>query len=313
MEPHSEDVYGANPLETSAGSTSGEAAAIGGADLAPYSNETVSSTLLIVRPATSYALTLLPDSSDEDAVRDTEQLLSIDFTPQYAAIKAESQVLAAISTVTDARTRLSREQLEAELTSMDLEVRDLAETVLSGSSRVAHPTDIYERESRLRYWLISADGTRRLFSEWVVFFQARSDYLAWAPFDVQDTMESLHLASAEVQQRALEVTFDQSPSAAESDYVPEIRARLDPRMDQPREPSNGTYYKDGAHSRKRARWSQGRLNAWVKINGIQYCDLPDLAFDPYENELDSHCTPVSADIRLCNYPVSVEELLTVSL
>jgi hypothetical protein len=280
MEPHSEDVYGANLLETSAGSTSG-------ANLAPYSNETVSSTLLIVRPATSYALTLLPDSSDEDAVRDTEQLLSIDFTPQYAAIKAESQVLAAISTVTDARTRLSREQLEAELTSMDLEVRDLAETVLSGSSRVAHPTDIYERESRLRYWLISADGTRRLFSEWVVFFQAHSDYLAWAPFDVQDTMESLHLASAEVQQRALEVTFDQSPSAAESDYVPEIRARLDPRMDQPREPSNGTYYKDGAHSRKRARWSQGRLNAWVKINGIQYCDLPDLAFDPYENERKS--------------------------
>ena len=55
------------------------------------------------------------------------------------------------------------------------------------------------------------------------------------------------------------------------------------------------------------------MNAWVKINGVQYNDLPDQAFDPSENELDSHCTPVAADIRLCNYPVSVEELLTVSL
>jgi hypothetical protein len=83
---------------------------------------------------------------------------------------------------------------------MEPDARDLAEKVLAGSNLDAPPTDVYERESGLRYWLISADGARRLFSEWIVFFQARPDYLDWAPFDVQDMMEGLRLAPAEVQQ-----------------------------------------------------------------------------------------------------------------
>jgi hypothetical protein len=204
---------------------------------------------------------------------------------------------------------------------------DLAEKVLAGSGMGAPPTDVYERESGLRYWLISADGTRRLFSEWIVFFQARPDYLAWAPFDVQDMMEGLYLAPAEVQQRALEVSFTLSPSDmqygppngppsvrdTESDHVTINRVRLDPRMEQSLRSSTGVYHRDWVQSRKRARWSQCRMNAWVKINGVQYNDLPEQAFDTSETELDSHCTPVAADISLCNYPVSVEELLTVSL
>jgi hypothetical protein len=327
MEPHSERPYGATKSEPSVDSTPGEPVAIGGADLAPCSNETVPSTLPIVRPSTSCALTLRPGSSDEDTASDEEQLISIDFPPQYAAIKKESEVLAAISTVTNARTRLNREQLEADLTTMGPEAQDLVEKVLAGSNIDAPPTDVFERESGLRYWLISADGARRLFSEWIVFFQARPDYLAWAPFDVQDMMEGLHLAPAEVQQRALEVSFtlstsdmrygppNEPPSVGdtESDHVPMNHARLDPRTEQPLGRSTGVYQRDWVQTRKRARWSQCRMNAWVKINGVQYNDLPEQAFEPSETELDSHCTPVAADIRLCNYPVSVEELLTVSL
>ena len=205
--------------------------------------------------------------------------------------------------------------------------RELAEKVLAGSTMDSPPTDVYERESGLRYWLISADGARRLFGEWIVFFQACPDYLALAPVDVQDMVEGLHLAPAEVQERALEVSFTLSPSGVhygptsgpssardtEPDHMPINRARLDSRMEQPLRPSTGVYQRDWVHTRKIAHWSQCRLNAWVKINGVQYRDLPDQAFYPSENELDSHCTPVAADIRLCNYPVSVEELLTVSL
>ena len=334
MEPHSEKSCGATTSEASLDSTPGEPPVIGGSDLAPCLNETVPSTLTIVRPPTSCALTLLPGSLDEDTAKDPEKLISIDFPPQYAAIKAESRVLAAISIVTDARTRLICEQLKDDLKTMDSGVRDLTETVLSGSSMNTTPTDVYERESGPRYWLVSADGTRRLFSEWIVFFQARPDYLALAPFDVQDIMESLNLASAEVQQRALEVTFNLSPSdvyhgphqgppSVKFNYVPVKRARLDSRMEQPPNPSKGygawpvgpvsSYHKDGVHGRKKARWSNCRINAWIKIIGVPYYLLPDLESEDYENELESHCTPVAADIRLCNYPVSVEEFLTVRL
>ena len=58
MEPHSKRSCGASPSQTSVDSTLSEPAAIGGADLASCSNETVPSTLPIVRPSTSCALTL---------------------------------------------------------------------------------------------------------------------------------------------------------------------------------------------------------------------------------------------------------------
>lgn len=241
------------------------------------------------------------------------------------AIK-KSESLAAISTVTDARTRLTREQLEDDLEALDSEAYALAQLIVSSADVNASVFDVYERESGLRYWHVSADSTKQLYSEWIRFFQVCPHYLALAPFDVQEMVEALHTAPIEVQKRALRVTFSsrlpdihnsrKRPLAAkdaETEWSSAKRHRSDSSETDPGEPFEGYEKVDTVKGRKVARWSRGRLNAWKRIKNIQVSDRPDLVFHRFRHELESSCTPVAADIRLCKVPVSIEETLTVSV
>lgn len=58
----------------------------------------------------------------------------------------------------DARTRLTREQLEADLSNLPQHVSDLAQALLAGSKYSSRTESIYERESGLWYWLTCGTG-----------------------------------------------------------------------------------------------------------------------------------------------------------
>lgn len=245
------------------------------------------------------------------------------FPTNYDDAKTKSEILAAVSTMTEARTRLTREQLEADLSMMTPHDRSLAQAVIGGIRLRLAPEDIFEHESGLRYWLANADG-RQLFSEWIKFFVACPDYLSLAPLDVQEMVEGLHAAPETVQHRALQVNFNTQvttpPSAGKRLRDPDDdeqplakKAKMTTETTKPAKPKTGHQKVDVVRGRRDARWSQSRLNAWGKIQRVPGSKLPVTTFDEYERELDSHCTPVAADIRLCRYPVSMEEYLTVSL
>lgn len=60
------------------------------------------------------------------------------------------------------------------------------------------------------------------------------------------------------------------------------------------------------------RWSNGRLRAHRNILLFSEVALPGSALKGSLHELESSCTPSSVDISLCNFDISVEEILTVS-
>lgn len=68
---------------------------------------------------------------------------------------------------------------------------------------------------------------------------------------------------------------------------------------------------DYMESRKHL-WSRCCRRAWLSALNHPRSSLPAEAFQGTSHELDSHCTPSSADTRLCDYAVSIEEILTVS-
>jgi hypothetical protein len=265
-------------------------------------------------------LTVQTDFDDDEPARSGPQLIPLALPAHYDDAKSKSEILAAVSTVTKARNCLTHEQLEADLPYMTSQAQTLGQVVLKSIDVRKVPDNVYERESRLRYWLVSTDG-RQLFSEWIKFFMLCPDYLAMAPLDVQETMEGLHAAPAIVQVRALLVTFSTAvmtnPGKNKRLREPEDehfekRARLNPNTAQSNKP-RGIYRKvDVVSGRKEVRWSCSRLNAWTEIQNVPLSDLPDVAFSEDEHELESHCTPAAADIRLCKWPVSMEKRLTVS-
>jgi hypothetical protein len=61
------------------------------------------------------------------------------------------------------------------------------------------------------------------------------------------------------------------------------------------------------------RWSQGRLRVYRNILGFDDEDMPASAFNGQSHELETLCTPAAADIRFCNFDLSIEEIMTVSI
>lgn len=273
-----------------------------------------------------HRLTHQLDLDDEEAIRIGEQLILVNFPPDYSYAISKAEILATISTVTDARTRLTREQLEADLPTLSAEASSLAKVILGATDVELSVHDIYEKESGLQYWLVSVDGTKQLLGEWIRIFQSCPYYLTLAPFDVQEMMEGLQSAPIEVQRRALQTTFSSALPAAkrsrkrshkardvELEYVTAKRLEVDSDNTKSEDATAGYNLINVVRGRKASRWSRGKLNACEKIKGIQVSELPYSVFDQYRNELESSCTPVAADIRLCNFPVSIEEVLTVSI
>ncbi|KAF2127480.1 hypothetical protein P153DRAFT_358366 [Dothidotthia symphoricarpi CBS 119687] len=63
-------------------------------------------------------------------------------------------------------------------------------------------------------------------------------------------------------------------------------------------------------SKTHYRWSQGRLRVWREILRRPDAELPDSALRELVNELESTSTAASTNIRLCNYTLSIEEILS---
>jgi hypothetical protein len=64
--------------------------------------------------------------------------------------------------------------------------------------------------------------------------------------------------------------------------------------------------------KKYYRWPEARLRVFREMLGRSDDELPETALEGALDELQSFCTPGSTDIRLCDFDVSVEEILTVS-
>jgi hypothetical protein len=66
-----------------------------------------------------------------------------------------------------------------------------------------------------------------------------------------------------------------------------------------------------APGKKYHRWSNGSLRASRTIRGNNDTDLPIHALNGPVHELESNCTHPNVDIRLCDFDLSIEEILTV--
>jgi hypothetical protein len=60
------------------------------------------------------------------------------------------------------------------------------------------------------------------------------------------------------------------------------------------------------------QWSTGRLRAYRTILNGDDKDLPTSALNGPTHELESSCTSPATDLRLCDFEMSIEEILTVS-
>ena len=277
----------------------------------------------------------------------TSRLAIVLSSQQYAAAKENSDALRHLSITADACNCLSRTHLEMNLASMEPYTHQLTRRLLDCDSYMPATNDPYELESQLRYWKVSNNGTKKLFSEWIEYFLDRAEDLTLAPYDVQEMMENLQEADVNIQQRALEASctelvphtptthkrsFDDYSQDSVVERSPtessEISARkkarfhktvVEPTSSVParntrktrQKPLNTSKMTDEVRGRKASLWSRSRTNAWVHVLGVPLTDLPSASSEGNEHELESHCTPASADLRLCGFPVSIEEILTV--
>ncbi|KAF2998926.1 hypothetical protein E8E13_006204 [Curvularia kusanoi] len=243
-------------------------------------------------------ITSQPDVPDKEDEEQEDYPLFFEFPERYDEARSESSVLASISIVTDARKRLTREQLkadlEADLSTMRPGAGDLARTILNIEKPPIDTEDVYARESGLQYWLISEDGTKQLYT--------------WVPFDVQETLEGLEFAASYVQHRALEVTSASKPPTihpsrkrslvAEEDSLPAKRSKTDSDSAQSAPVDNGVKHKREITGRGLHSWPQSRLNAWEKIMDLPTAKLPATAFSAPRHDVESHCTPYFPDHTL---------------
>ena len=225
----------------------------------------------------------------------------------------------------------------------------LAQQLLSYKDYLPVTHDPYEFASGLRYWQVDDDGTRMLFSAWIEYFVDRPEDLMLAPFGVQEMIGNLQEADVSVQARALQVdclaskpqtvserkrsldeyaqdSTNAESSIASSEAPYRKRARLFraslgtplPATSRGFAPTtyaqkftNTSKLADNVLGNKGLGWSDARSHVWLHILCATSADLPATAFEGEIDELASHCTPTSADIRLCEFPMSIEEILTV--
>jgi len=179
-------------------------------------------------------------------------------------------------------------------------------------------------------------GEQTLAQEWIMLFDKAPGLLDKVPADVRIEYESLTINKAlgAPSISTCLAVYSSSPlgqmadqTAVQKEWSEYVRKRFQQSL-----PGEKSFYRSasGDHNStagynddhkastqskpglSRYKWPSPRVRIMKELYLHKDSDIPLKAFRSEDHALQSHCTPAQVDITFCSFPLSVEEILTVS-